>query len=195
MTRALDGTHRPLFERWHPALANHNAAGNAQAERHDRPTHQGSHAQPAVYVALTVAAAQIAGTKSDHLRARAFRPTCPRPGQMATIASIASDRVDCLQQRPIPCIVRPKVERTRVFARAIWQPRAPAVGDIGAWCINGLRVGLTALEEVDCDSPEVQSEKLRNSFQWLTLLEELPASDRYKKTRSPCGYHRIGRLL
>lgn len=30
-TRALDGTLRPLFERWYPGLANDNAAGAAQA--------------------------------------------------------------------------------------------------------------------------------------------------------------------
>jgi hypothetical protein len=30
-TRTLDGTLRPLFERWHPGLANDNAAGAAQA--------------------------------------------------------------------------------------------------------------------------------------------------------------------
>jgi hypothetical protein len=30
-TRALDGTLRPLFERWYPGLANDNAAGNVQA--------------------------------------------------------------------------------------------------------------------------------------------------------------------
>jgi hypothetical protein len=30
-TRTLDGTLRPLFERWHPGLANDNAADNAQA--------------------------------------------------------------------------------------------------------------------------------------------------------------------
>ncbi len=30
-TRTLDGTLRPLFERWYPGLANDNAAGTAQA--------------------------------------------------------------------------------------------------------------------------------------------------------------------
>ena len=29
-TRALDGTLRPLFERWYPGLANDNTAGAAQ---------------------------------------------------------------------------------------------------------------------------------------------------------------------
>jgi hypothetical protein len=30
-TRALDGTLRPLFERWYPGLANDNAADGRQA--------------------------------------------------------------------------------------------------------------------------------------------------------------------
>lgn len=30
-TRALDGTLRPLFERWHPGLANDNTASTDQA--------------------------------------------------------------------------------------------------------------------------------------------------------------------
>ena len=30
-TRTLDGTLRPLFERWHPGLANDNGNGAAQA--------------------------------------------------------------------------------------------------------------------------------------------------------------------
>ncbi len=30
-TRALDGTLRPLFERWYPGLANDNPAGVGQA--------------------------------------------------------------------------------------------------------------------------------------------------------------------
>ena len=30
-TRALDGTLRPLFERWYPGLANDNAANDAHA--------------------------------------------------------------------------------------------------------------------------------------------------------------------
>jgi len=30
-TRALDGTLRPLFERWHPGLANDNPKGAGQA--------------------------------------------------------------------------------------------------------------------------------------------------------------------
>jgi hypothetical protein len=31
-TRALDGTLRPLFEKWFPGLANHNSAETAQAK-------------------------------------------------------------------------------------------------------------------------------------------------------------------
>jgi hypothetical protein len=31
-TRALDGTLRPLFEKWYPGLANDNSAETAQAE-------------------------------------------------------------------------------------------------------------------------------------------------------------------
>ena len=30
-TRALDGTLRPMFERWHPGLANYNAPASGQA--------------------------------------------------------------------------------------------------------------------------------------------------------------------